>query len=157
MTTCGTAEDDKVDIMTCLGLQCRSARSGSIWYITSDSWCRHQMKRKSALLAIYAGNSPVTGEFPAQRPMTRSFDIFFNLRVNKRLSKQWWCWWYETSAHPLWRHRNADEQSHTHQWLLPARSSHTLVNTLRPGSNGHHCAFSVSGVEKLLHFDTNFS
>ena len=42
----------------------------------------------SALLAICAGNSPVTGEFPAQRPVTRSFGVFFDLRVNKRLSKQ---------------------------------------------------------------------
>ena len=37
------------------------------------------------LLAICAGNSPVTGEFPAQRPLTRSFDVFFDLRLNKRL------------------------------------------------------------------------
>ena len=44
----------------------------------------------SALLAICAGNSPVTGEFPAQRPVTQSFDVFFDLRRNKRLSKQWW-------------------------------------------------------------------
>ena len=36
----------------------------------------------SALLALCAGNSPVTGEFPAQRPVTRSFDIFFDLRLN---------------------------------------------------------------------------
>ena len=42
----------------------------------------------SALLAVYAGNSPVHGEFPVQRPVTRSFDIFFDLRLNKRLSKQ---------------------------------------------------------------------
>ena len=34
----------------------------------------------SALLAICAGNSPVAGEFPAQRPVTRSFDVFFDLR-----------------------------------------------------------------------------
>ena len=39
------------------------------------------------------GNSPVTGEFPAQRPVTRSFDVFFDLRLNKRLSKQRWGWW----------------------------------------------------------------
>ena len=38
----------------------------------------------SALLAICAGNSPVTGEFPAQRPVTRSFDVFFDLRLDKR-------------------------------------------------------------------------
>ena len=41
----------------------------------------------AALLALCAGNSPVTGEFPSQRPVTRSFDIFFNLRLNKRSSK----------------------------------------------------------------------
>ena len=34
----------------------------------------------SALLALCAGNSPVTGEFPSQRPVTRSFDVFFDLR-----------------------------------------------------------------------------
>ena len=50
----------------------------------------NQMETFSALLAICAGNSPVTGEFPAQRPVTRSFDVFFELRLNKRLSKQWW-------------------------------------------------------------------
>ena len=38
------------------------------------------METFSALLAICAGNSPVSGEFPAQRPVTRSFDIFFDLR-----------------------------------------------------------------------------
>ena len=36
------------------------------------------METFSALLAICAGNSPVTGEFPAQRPVTRSFDVFFD-------------------------------------------------------------------------------
>ena len=46
------------------------------------------METFSALLAICAGNSPVTGEFPAQRPVTLSFDVFFDLRPNKRLSKQ---------------------------------------------------------------------
>ena len=43
----------------------------------------------SALLAICAGNSPVTGEFPTQRPVTRSFDVYFDLRPKERLSKQW--------------------------------------------------------------------
>ena len=54
------------------------------------------METFSALLAICAGNSPVPGEFPTQRPVTRSFDVFFDLRLNKRLSKQWWGWWLET-------------------------------------------------------------
>ena len=41
----------------------------------------------SALLAFCAGNSPITGEFPSQRPVTRSFDVIFDLRLNKRLNK----------------------------------------------------------------------
>ena len=53
----------------------------------SISWWRHQMETFFALLAICAGNSPVTSEFPAQRPVTRSFDVFADLLLNKRLSK----------------------------------------------------------------------
>ena len=37
-------------------------------------------------LSICAGNSTVAGEFPAQRPLTRSFDISFDLRLSKRSS-----------------------------------------------------------------------
>ena len=64
------------------------------------------METFSALLAICAGNSPVPGEFPTQRPVTRSFDVFFDVRPNKRLSKQSWGWWFETLSPSLWRHRN---------------------------------------------------
>ena len=71
------------------------------------TWWRHQMETVSALLVICAGNSPVPGEFLAQRPVTRGFDVFFDLRPNKRLSKQSWGWWFETSSRPLWRHRYA--------------------------------------------------
>ena len=48
------------------------------------------------------------GEFtgPGQRPVTRSFDVFFDLRLNKRLSKQSWGWWFDTPSRPLWRHCN---------------------------------------------------
>ena len=46
------------------------------------------------------------GDFPTQRPVTRSFDVFFDLRLNKRLSKQPRGWWFETPAWSLWRHRN---------------------------------------------------
>ena len=74
--------------------------------LTLSTWWRHQMETFSALLAICAGNSPVPGEFPAQRPVTRSFDVCFDLRLNKRLSKQWWGWWFDTPSRPLWRHSN---------------------------------------------------
>ena len=56
-----------------------------------------------ALLAICAGNSPVPGEFPTQRPVTRSFDVYFDLHLNKRLSKQSRGWWFERLLCPLWR------------------------------------------------------
>ena len=46
------------------------------------------------------------GEFPTQRPVTRSFDVFFDMRPNKRLSKQSWGWWFETPSLSLLRHRN---------------------------------------------------
>ena len=48
----------------------------------------------------------VTGEFPTQRPVTRSFDVFFDLHLNKQLSKQSCGWWFETPSCPLWRQCN---------------------------------------------------
>ena len=80
-----------------------------IWLLRFEStaWLRFQMETFSALLAIFARNSQVPGEFPAQRPVTQRFDVIFDLRPNKRLSKQSWGWWFEASSHPLWCHRNA--------------------------------------------------
>ena len=69
----------------------RMSSSHSTGWITIaiiSSWWRHQIATFFALLAICAGNSPVTGEFPAQRPVTQGFDVFFDLRLNKQLSKQ---------------------------------------------------------------------
>ena len=64
------------------------------------------METFPALPAICAGNSPVPGEFPAQRPVTLSFNVFYDPRLNKRLSKLPWGWWCETLSCPLWRHCN---------------------------------------------------
>ena len=72
------------------------------------SWWRHQMETFSALLAICAGNSPVPSEFPTQRPVTRSFGVFFDQRLNKLLNKQSSGWWFETLPRPLSRHSNAE-------------------------------------------------
>ena len=55
-------------------------------------------------------NSPVPGEFPAQRPALRSFDVFLDLRLNKRLSKQSWGWLFETLLRPLWRQCNENDR-----------------------------------------------
>ena len=76
------------------------------WTAWTNPWWRHQMETFSVLLAICVGNSLVTSEFPSQRPVTWSFGVFFDLRFNKRLSKQSWGWWFEIPSHPLWRHCN---------------------------------------------------
>ena len=74
-----------------------------VW-LPNWSWWRHQMETFSVLLALCAGNSPVTDEFPSQRPVTRSFDVFIDLRLNKRLCKQSWHRWFETPSRSLLRH-----------------------------------------------------
>ena len=68
-----------------------------------SAWWRHQMETFSASLAICAGYSPVPDEFPEQRPVTRSFDVFLDPSLNKRLSKHSRGWWFETLSGPLWR------------------------------------------------------
>ena len=65
----------------------------------------HQMKTFSALLALCAGNSPVIGEFPSQRPVTWTF-VSLICALNKWLIKQLWSWWFETPSCSLWRHCN---------------------------------------------------
>ena len=65
------------------------------------------MESFSALLALCMGNLQVIGEFPWRRPLNRSFDVFFDLRLNKGLSKQSWYRWFEMPSQSLWRHCNA--------------------------------------------------
>ena len=57
------------------------------------------------------GESTIYGGFPSQRPVTRSFDVFPDLRPNKRLSKQSRRRWFETHSRSLWRHCNDSERS----------------------------------------------
>ena len=80
--------------------------SNEVWLYNTMPWWHHPMVTISAPLAICPWNSPVTGEFPAHKPVTRSFGIFFDLHLNKRLSKQSWRWWFKTPSRPLWRHCN---------------------------------------------------
>ena len=69
----------------------------------------------SALLALCEGNPPVTGGFPSQSPVMRSFDVFFDMCRNKRLSKQSRRRWYETPSRSLWRHCNAARLNFSYQ------------------------------------------
>ena len=63
-------------------------------------WWRHQMETFSKLLVLCKGKSPVTIEFPLQSPVMRSFlwSVFFDLHLNKRLSKQSRRRWFETPS-----------------------------------------------------------
>ena len=83
-------------------------RATECWPISPEytsSWWRHKMETFSALLALCVGISPVRW-IPAQRPVTLSFGVFYDLRLNKRLSIQSGGWWFETPSGPLWRHSN---------------------------------------------------
>ena len=90
----------------------RRLRDDKPW-INSNPWWRHQMDIISAILALCEGYPPVTGGFPSQRPVTRSFDVFFELRLKKkRLTKQSRRRWFETPTHSSWRHYNVSVQIH---------------------------------------------
>ena len=114
------------------------------------------METFSALLALCARNSPVTGESPSQRPVTRSFDVFFDLRLNKPLSKQSRRRWFETPLRSLWRHCNVNStpcsQALAIRWKRRNISSPWPNISSSEGSqdtsacqiSGHYChAFSI--------------
>ena len=72
------------------------------------SWWHHQMVTFSMLLALCERNSLVTRELPSQGPMTQSFDVFFDLRLNKWLGKQSVDWWFGMPSCSLWRQCNGE-------------------------------------------------
>ena len=121
---------------------CEKLNEGSVIYEISMSscnisfaisWWRHQMETFSVLRAICA----VPGELPAQRPVTRSFGVFFDLRLNKRLSKQSWGWWFETLSRPLWRQYNVGILARLFIWCsycgwnVETRETYTSVSYLQ--------------------------
>ena len=65
---------------------------------------------------LCAGNSPVPVNSPHKGQFTRSFDVFFDLRLNKRLSKQPWGWWFETPSWSLWRQCNGNNGLDVHRY-----------------------------------------
>ena len=97
------------------------------------------METFSALLVLCAGNSQVTGESPAQRPVMRNFYVFFDLRLNKRLSKQSRGWWFETPLRALWRHCNCVSVN-----LYFQAHMHNRVNLLYFSGNFRQCTTTES-------------
>ena len=88
---------------------------------------RHQMQTFSALLALCVGNSLVTGEFPSQRPVTRSSDVFFDLRLNKRLCIQSRRRGFETLSSSLWCHCNGIILG---MYCMPATIQFNIIHAL---------------------------
>ena len=100
----------------------------------------------AAILAIRAGHSPVSGEFPAQRPVTRSFDVFFDLRLNERLSKHSWGWWLETPSRPLWRPSKEEMWCHVIIKFIWEAPAYFCTETL-PNINTRHIGDEISSKE----------
>ena len=76
------------------------------------------------VLALCEGKPPVTGWFPPQRSVTRSFDVCFDLRLNKRLSKQSTARCFDTPSCSLWRH--CYEFSLISKWICFFKKSHAI-------------------------------
>ena len=82
----------------------------------------------------------------AQGPVTPRFDVFFDLRLNKRLSKQSWGWWFETLSRPLWRHRNIMPQSSpglVHCHWDNRKVAPIAINWLNHGRCGYKLRFVI--------------
>ena len=116
-------------------------------------WWRHPMETFPVLLELCAGNSPVTGEFPAQRPMRRSFDVLFDLHLNKRLSKQSWGGWSVTPSRSLWRRCSGHTACSTYsKGIVKAHKGpmiHKVFSCEGPGTSSRHWLRShVNGVNQ---------
>ena len=107
----------------------------------SKQWCSHYAicMMTSSNGTIFRITGPLcgeftgSGEFPAQRPVMRSFDVFFDLCLNKRLGKQPWGWWFETPPWSLWRQCNGSIINEV-LWLLPV--GHSTWTTVIPTHYG---------------------
>ena len=130
----------------------------SLWNASRITWWRRQMETFSALLAICAGSSPTTGDVPAQRSVTRSFAVFFDMRLNTRLSKQWWGWWFETPSWPLWRHHETGKSYagiHIIAQVYRLSAVHCQMTRYSQGVPGYLTRYSVSANE--ISFDKKIS
>ena len=111
-----------------------------VWRYTVITQCHNSMMTSSngtifRVTGLSCGEFTGPGEFPAQRPVTRSFDVFFDLRLNKQLSKQPWGWWFETPPWSLWRQCNGTilylaQQRHNGTWIALFRDVPFCTSTI---------------------------
>ena len=100
---------------------CIQTRCALNYLLHNFAWW-NAMEALSPSLAL-CEKSSVTGEYPSQRPVTWCFDVFFDLRLNKR-------WVNNRDAGDLRRHR-----AHYDVTIMWGRIAHTYVSQL-----GHHCS-----------------
>ena len=118
------------------------------------SYCGISMMTSSngniySVTGLCAGNSSEAGEIPSQSPVTRSFDVFFELCQNKRLRKKSWGWWFERLSRLLWRHGNGINLSHRlpSMELITARCRYNVVRyntTVHKALHGHRHSMNIS-------------
>ena len=105
-------------------IACRETQPQSFSSCTTDPMITSSSGKLLALLALREWNPTVTGGFSSQRPVTRSCDVFFDLRIKQRLSKRWKRRWFETPSRSLWRQCNAilfAEEHNTKHLIVPHR------------------------------------
>ena len=102
-------------IVNLFSMFCISLKTVGLWtgvgVLYAECMMTSSNGKFSALLALCAGNSQITGEFPSQRPVTRRFDVFVYLRLTKRLRKQSRGLWFEMPSRSSWRHCNGMDWS----------------------------------------------
>ena len=90
----------------------------------------------SALLALCEGNPPAIDGFLSQGPVTRGLNVFFDLRLNKRLNKQSSHRWFETPSRPLWRHWNGVQTASMRHVHLKESRRNLLVFAVQHTGSG---------------------
>ena len=112
-------------------------QTNTVWWLLDSSqvllgthtpWWRYQMETFSAWLALCAG--------------TRSFDVFFGLRLNKRLSKQSRRWWFGKPLRSLWRHCKALQSYEICEWNITFVTWTSVFMQTFDGLNRSQCPFS---------------
>ena len=127
-----------------------SLRTDQISTAMQPGW-HNQMETFSAWLALCARNSPVTGEFPSQRPVTRSFDVFFHLCLNKGLSTV-----NNREAGDLRRHRaHYDVIVMIILWMCDREYCRLSINPQTPKQCQQNVGFFANHTFKCMFFNEN--
>ena len=93
-------------VLCCHHTMCYKWKSFEVVFLALSSMMTLSNGTFSALLPLCEGTPSVIDGFLSKRQVTLNFDVVFDLRLNKRLSKQSGCWWFDTSSRSLWRHCN---------------------------------------------------